>query len=142
MKLKNVLIVVVALIMTLSMSVMAFAEEVEPPVDPGDDPTPYQYVSSAYATCSVSAGTARSGAVVYGNAGVTKIAVTYTLQRKSGGSWSNVKSWSKTVNARTFNESSTKAVSSGYSYRTKASVTVYKGAASESFTVYSASVSY
>ena len=139
---KNLFVIALTVLLAFSMSMVAFAEEVEPPVNPGDDPSPYQYTSSAYATCSVSAGTARSGAVIYGNAGVTKIVVTYTLQKKSGGSWSNVKSWSKTVNARNFNASSTKAVSSGYSYRTKATATVYQGAASETFTVYSGSVSY
>lgn len=142
MKKNKLLIVALTFLLAISMSITALAVEVEHPVDPGDEPIPYQYVSSAYATCSVSSGTARSGAVVYGNAGVTKIVVTYTLQRRSGGSWSNVQSWSKTVNARNFNSSSTKAVSGGYSYRTKASVTVYKGAASESFTVYSGTVSY
>ena len=67
MKRKNLFVMALTFLMVFSMSVIVFAEEVEPPVDPEDDPTPYQYVSSAYATCSVSAGTARSGAVVYGN---------------------------------------------------------------------------
>ncbi len=140
---KNLFVIALTFVLALSMSMVAFAEEVEPPVNPGDDPIPYQYATYAKAFCSVSGGTATCRTKVTGSAGVTKIVATQTLQRKSGGSWSNLQTWSPdTVYGSTFNVSHTKSVSSGYYYRTKATVTVYKGAASETFTVYSGTVNY
>lgn len=143
MNVKRMLIVTLSSLLVFAMSVFSFAEQVEPPIDPGDDPSPYQYTAFANAYCSISGGTATCRTKVTGNSGVTKIVATQTLQRKSGGNWTNVKTWSADiVNGGSFNVSHTKVVSSGYSYRTKASVTVYKGAASETFTVYSGTVSY
>ncbi len=141
---KNLFVITLSFLLALSMSVVAFAEDLEPPVEPGDDPSPYEYIQRASASCSISGGTATCGVNVSGKTGVTRITTTLSLQRKiSGGSWTTVKTWpTKTVYTNTLTDSKTTSVSSGYIYRTKATGRVYQGASSEPYTVYSGSVSY
>ena len=141
---KNLFVITLTLLLALAMSAVAFAEDLEPPVDPGDDPEPYQYTKSANASLVISGGTATCGVVVRGKEGVTKITATLSLQRKtSGGSWTTVQTWDpKTVYTITLTDSKTRSVSSGYIYRTKATGRVYQGTASEGYTVYSGTVSY
>lgn len=142
MKARKTLFIALIFSMLLSMTVMASANDLEPPESP-IDPDPYQYTDYAYATCNISGGTATSGVVVSGKSTVTKITATYTLQKKSGNTWTPVSgaNWSKTVNGKTLSASSSKSVSHG-TYRTKAVIKVYSGANYETITKFSAAISY
>lgn len=144
MKTKSLFVMVIVFILSLSMTAIAFAEDLEPPVTPGDDPSPYLYTKSASASCNISGGTATCGVIVVGKTGVTKITATLSLQQKvSGGSWTTVYTWpTKTVYSSTLTYFGTRSVSSGYIYRTKATGRVYQGSVSEPYTVYSSSVNY
>ena len=98
-------------IIVLSVTGIAFAEEIDTPESPVN-PEEYQYAQSVYATCSVSGGTATAGVSVTGKSGVIRIEATYRLQKKSGSSWSNVTGaiWSAHADGRILSASHPKSV--------------------------------
>ena len=111
-----------------------------------DNPAPempaYTYVDDVTPSLSISKGTAAAKVVVRDrNGDTTRITCTMTLQKYSGGSWINVKSWTKTTASNTLTISGTKSVNKGR-YRVKAVVKAYKGGKSESITRYSGTVTY
>ena len=88
----------------------------------------YSYTSSVNSTISISGRSATCKSTILGNSYVTKIIITQTLQRKSGTSWSNITSWSKTYSANyAIFTNSRNSLSSG-TYRTHTVAKVYKGA--------------
>ena len=101
----------------------------------------YDNAISATSTITISGGAATIKSTLTGKPGVTKIKCTMTLQKNSSGTWNNVQSWSKEVNATTLSFKKTYSVSHG-TYRSKAVFKVYKGASCETITKYSSQVTY
>ena len=98
------------------------------------------YSNSISTTLVINNGSAQIRGRVSGIAGTTtKIKAKVTLQKYSGGQWTAVKTYEKTVTTTNCIVSETKAVSSG-KYRVKGVYTVYKGAKSEKTTQYSSTV--
>lgn len=82
---------------------------------------------------SISGKTAYVDAEAQGKSNVSKIKLTVTLQKKSGSSWSTVKTWTDTESSDYIYISEEKSVSSG-TYRVKVTA-VFNG--SETVTTYS-----
>jgi hypothetical protein len=103
-----------------------------------DEEISVQYVSleSVSSSLSISSGKATCKGVVIGASGKT-CSVQVTLQKKSGSSWLNVKTWSAT-GSTACTASGAYAISKGTSYRVK----VIGKCGSESDTKYSAVKSY
>ena len=77
---------------------------------------------------------------VTGYTGVTKTTISATLQKKSGGSWINVKTWTASSASKSASMSRTKSVTAGQSSRVKAVSKAYKGNNTETKTTYSSIV--
>ena len=86
-------------------------------------------------TLAISSNTSLSKVKVVGKSGTTKIYIEMTLQKKSGGSWGTVQTWSDTKKAKSFSLSKNKTIKKG-TYRVKGFVKVYKGKHFESITTY------
>lgn len=99
--------------------------------------TPYMtYISNASCDLTVSNGQATISASATGNVGVvTKSQIVIELQEKSGSSWKTVGMWSNYRESYRTSVSGSKAVTSGKTYRAKATVTVWAGTQSETRTV-------
>lgn len=136
MLLRKCLILVAVLVIITASAASVYA------VAPGEELHPnYDNAINANATISVSNGTASLKGTLTGKPGVTKIKCTLTLQKKDSGTWGNVESWSKEVNATSISFTKTRSISHG-TYRTKAKFKVYKGGTSETITKYSSQVTY
>lgn len=100
--------------------------------------------NNASTTISISdSGTATVNGRITGLAGrTTKMTLTLYLQKYENGSWKNVTSWQKESITNLLTLTKTKAVTSGYKYRTKASFYAYAGTNSEHFTLHSSQVTY
>jgi hypothetical protein len=104
--------------------------------------SPYAYTSKITSTLSISSKNATCQSNVQGITGtVTKIIITQTLQKKSNSTWSDVTSWSKTVNTSGTRFNNTKSSISSGTYRVKTSAKVYSGSNYETVTAYSTTVS-
>lgn len=141
--LRRLIGILLCLIMVLSGTAMAFADELDEPVteDPIDE---YQYASNASADISISnSGTATFIANAKGQIGIaTKITGTCTLQKYSNGSWTKVKSVSGNTNTLSLTLNGMKANLANGRYRTHAVFKVYSGNRYETVTVNSSSVYY
>lgn len=93
----------------------------------------YTYADHVEAFLSISGKTAYVDAEAQGKSNVSKIKLTVTLQKKSGSSWSTVKTWTDTDSSDYVYVSEERSVSSG-TYRVKATA-VFNG--SETVTTYS-----
>lgn len=93
----------------------------------------YTYADHVDAFLSISGKTAYVDAEAQGKSNVSKIKLTVTLQKKSGSSWSTVKTWTDTDSSDYVYVSEERSVSSG-TYRVKATA-VFNG--SETVTTYS-----
>lgn len=95
----------------------------------------YAYADYVDATLSISGGTAYVDGEAQGKSNVTKVKITAVLQKKSGSSWSTVKSWSDTASDTYAYISETRSsLTSSATYRVKVTA-VFNG--SETVTVYS-----
>ena len=128
---KKLICCVLCVLMMMSVvSVSAFAQ-----TDDGIS-TYSAYTSDPFATLSISSGTAKYGAVVKGTSSVTKIVVVLSLQKYTSSGWSNVVSTTTTVRDQNLTLTKYYSVSSGYTYRTKAVITIYVDSNSETVTKY------
>lgn len=100
------------------------------------------YISKHTASLYISGSSATITVRVTGTYGTTtKTRISATLQRKSGSSWVNVKSWSESSNSYQTSLSESYSVSSNHTYRVKAVCKAYQHGSWESTTVYSNKIS-
>ena len=102
----------------------------------------YKYTSYLDNSLSISGKNASCMSSVNGFYGTTtKIIITHTLQKKSGSSWVDNTSWTKTFNSWTAIYSTSKSSLSSGTYRLKTVAKVYKGSSYETITIYSSTAS-
>ena len=133
---RKLLSLIIVLMVAALVYIPVFAEDMDSPVD---EPIiqEYQYISTINTSLNISGGKASASVTVDDlNNNTTKIYATMTLQKKSGGSWSNIEKWDKTTYSRTLTLSKTKAISKG-TYRLKCVIKAYKNANCETITKYS-----
>ena len=132
---KKLLVIFLAVVTLLSCSANALAlDETENIND--EIELCYLYTSSVSSNISISSKTATCNSIVTGIIGTTtKIVITQRLQKKNGDSWSNVKSWTKTVNGYTTSFTNKKSSLASGTYRTRTIAKVYKGSAYETIKV-------
>lgn len=95
--------------------------------------------STQFVTLSISTNNiAYTKCTIVGIVGVTKTSITATLQKKSGNTWTTVKTWSVTKNAKNATLEKTQKVADKGTYRMKVVFKAYKGSKWETKTVYSA----
>ena len=99
--------------------------------------TPYMtYISDSSCALTIGGGKASVTASVYGYLGqATKCSVSVDLQEQIGTGWKTIGTWSNSKDGDRVSTSGIKAVTKGKTYRVKAIMTVWAGAASESKTV-------
>lgn len=103
------------------------------------------YTKSTSTNLTVSSGQASASAKFTGYPGTTtKVSITMTLQKQGflGLYWSDVASWTQTLNSYNATMGKSYGGLSGGTYRVKAVYTAYSGSASETFTEYSGNVKY
>ena len=121
--------------MALALSSIAFATDFDTP-EPGIvEEEPYTIISTCDTRYSQSGNTANCSASISAT-GASSVSITMTLQKKSGGTYSNVKTWTASANGTSTSIRKTKAISSGSTYRLKVKFTAKKGGSTESDTVY------
>ena len=119
-------------VMAPGLCLAAEEEAFEPPVDIDE----YSLTSSIAASLSISGGTAQVAGRVGAQYASASCSIKVTLQKKnSNGTWSAVKSWSKSGGSSVSTGGSV-SVSSG-SYRTCVTATITRGSDSEHPFVYS-----
>ncbi|WP_026476235.1 hypothetical protein [Alkaliphilus transvaalensis] len=94
-------------------------------------------INSITTSLSISnTGVASSSAIISGAKGTTSISAIYSLEKKSGNTWSTVRTWTDSTSATrlTFAESSNVA---GGTYRLSVTATVVRNGVSETVTVIS-----
>lgn len=127
------LMLAVVLILTQIISSMAM-----------DKPTPYyDYVGSAHASLSIPSGEAVCVAKVIAiPSKATGIEITMALQQYRNGWWITLEKWTESSTSMSCTATGSRYVDSGYTYRLKATCTVYGGDDSETFVQYSTDVEY
>ena len=131
---------VVALCLTLGTAPAASAAALPQSAPGSQDITPYfLYIKGQDCILDISGRTAYINAWVSGQTSVaTKCKVRAELQEKSGTyAWTTVDFWTDQQNGTWAEVDETAAVTSGKTYRVKATVTVWAGSQSESQTFYS-----
>ena len=96
----------------------------------------YIYEAKSNLTISGTKATISASAIGY-ESYATKAKIVAELQVKNGNSWTTVETWTVTNNSDTAKVSETYTVTSGNTYRVKATATVWEGNLSETQTVYS-----
>ena len=136
-KIISLLITVVLLLTTMTAGLSAQAAA----IDNGESEIMpcYTYTSEHSSVIGLNGSTATCESYVSGYSNVTKITMKMTLQKKTVLWWSEVTSWSTTVNSDYALLTKTKSLGSG-TYRIKMTATVYSGSSSENITGYSANV--
>ena len=135
---RRIIAIMLSFVMTLGMSTTAFADpEAETPV--GIEITEdYLYTNKISSDLSISNHTATCKSVVRGDSSVvTKVEVTHTLQKQIYGYWSDIESWSKTVNTWYVIYTTSRSNLSAGMFRLKTVAKVYSGSNYETITVYS-----
>ena len=118
----------------------AFAAGNALPDDPPAITPKMVYINNATYDFYIENGSAHMIAKVWGNSGATKCDVVIELQEKGLLFWNTVGTWSTSENGYIATLKSSKAVTSGKTYRMVAKVTVWCGSASESRTLTSSSI--
>lgn len=138
---KRLLSLSLAFIICAACYVPTFAADLDIPADEPVN-TEFQHIKTITTELKISGGTAQVQAYVTGKMNhTTKISVAVTLQKKSGGKWTNVATWHQTSDGFLLRLNKTKAVSKG-TYRVKNAVKACKNASCESTTVYSEPKTY
>lgn len=129
-KLKFILLAAIITVVSASASITtAYAAPDPPPPPVAMDTMPvsprYIYAYTAEADLSISGKTATAYVSLDGNSNTKRISVTYSLQKKTGISWSTVKTWSARKTAKSLiSEKSYSSLTSGAQYRVYATFTV------------------
>lgn len=99
----------------------------------------YTYAYTVEADLSISGDTATANVSLDGNTNAKSVKVTYKLQKKSGSSWSTVKTWTASSSTRFLNsENSYSSLTAGAQYRVYATFAVTgKDGGTETITDYS-----
>lgn len=136
-KIISSLITVVLLVTVMSTGLCANAAVID---DSNSNVMPcYTYTLKHSSVIVLNGSTATCESSVSGYSSVTKITIKMTLQKKTVLWWSEVTSWSTTVNSDYASLIKTKSLEKG-TYRIKMSATVYSGSNSEEITGYSSQV--
>lgn len=138
---KKVLMLSLILIMSTVYLVPTYALDFD---EPADEPviTEFQHMNSIKTSLSISGGNAYVGVTVTGIINhTTKISVAVTLQKKTGGKWTDIITWNQTSDSYILRLNKTKAVSKG-TYRVKNVVKAYKNTNYETKTDYSTTIVY
>ena len=98
----------------------------------------YSYTSSVISTLGFSGSTATCQSTVTGNGYCTRIVGTQKLQKKVLWWWSDVSTWSKSVDGKILTMTNNTTVTDSGTYRVRVEATVYSGSNSEA--VYANSV--
>ncbi len=139
---KNLLTMITAVILSLCMSMMLSVTGYAATGDE-DSVIPMSIDGQKTVSLSISSGTATSSVKVKGEpGGITKIAITMYLQKKSSsGSYSTIATWSGSKKSYYYSLKKSKSVSKG-TYRVKARITCYKNGKSESSVHFSNTKAY
>lgn len=130
---KRLLSVVLTGLMLVVCALPVFAADEQESAEPIVPPTRYTVIRSKSASVSVSGTTASCYAKLTAQSSAT-LTIKMTLQKKSGSTWSNVQSWTASKTGTSLTMSKTKTVTSGGTYRMKATFTA--GSETVSQTVY------
>lgn len=135
--------IVIALVLVFSMAASSvFALSGEAPLCAAAALTRYNYIHSVSSYLDISSnGTAHIYSDLYKTVYADSIYLSASLQRKSGGSWTDVASWSASSSSSYASISETYSVSSG-TYRVKTYYSVSGSGGTESGTIYSKIKSY
>lgn len=145
---KKIMSLILPIVLIFCVSIVASAES--PVVTPGtleqteSDIMPcFEYTNTTATSLSITtAGKATCSTSLNGYSGTTtKIVIKMTLQKKTLLWWSEVDSWSSTINNWYGTLTKTTSVGSG-TYRVKVEFTVYSGSNSEEITTYSQEKKY
>lgn len=147
--LKKLISLLLSIILLCGFSTVAYAQspntiQQEETVQSEADIMPcFEYTNTTYTALNISSsGTATCTARLNGYDGTTtKIVIKMTLQKKTLLWWSEVDSWSTTINTWYGALTKTASVDSG-KYRVKTEFTVYSGSNSEEITTYSQETEY
>lgn len=133
-------IILVSCLMLLTTPVAAFAEEniVLDETTQTKMITPrLTYINDAETVITINNGVATVDCWVKGDVlTATKAKVIAELQLKSGNNWIAYGTWTETANAFKASVYETKGVTTGHTYRVKATYTVWEGTQSESIVVF------
>lgn len=124
--------------MTFAVAPAAFAAGVPVNYQQESGITPYMlYITEWENSLSISGRTATVTCWVEGDYNsATKAKMVAELQEKNGSSWSTIATWTDTQNGYRAKVKETKSLTSGKTYRVKATMTVWEGSQSETHTVY------
>lgn len=94
------------------------------------------YIRSADASIDVGMLSTTVTGQVSGTSVVTSVKIKLELQKKSGNTYSTIKTWEETFNARSATKTESKLTSPLSTYRLKATFTVYTSTSSETKVMY------
>ncbi|MDR0949206.1 MAG: hypothetical protein LBM69_06805 [Lachnospiraceae bacterium] len=144
-KLRSILFTVIIMVVTASTgfsTVYAATDSLPPSLSrSGVAISPfYTYAYTVEADLSISGTTATVYVSLDGNSSANSVNVAYSLQKKSGSSWSTVKTWTASSSGRFLNaQSSYSSLTAGTQYRAYATFTVTgTNGGTETITDYSA----
>ena len=132
---KRISLILSTVFIIVGMFTMSYAAERMQELGGKHEPN-YTNTASIDSTISISNMKAFCKVDVQGKKGATKITINMTLQKKSGKSWKNIKTWEGTKKAKSYCLTQNQEVGKG-SYRVKGTVKVYKGKNCETITKYS-----
>jgi hypothetical protein len=140
-KMKKLICLILTFVFSCCMATSVFATNEDSKIN-DEIELPYAYAIVLTSTLNISSKNAICCSTVQGKTNsITKIIVTQTLQKKSNSTWSDVTSWSKTVNASGARFNNTKSSIGSGTYRVKTVAKVYSGSNYETVTAYSTTVS-
>lgn len=138
-EMKNPFTPLLAVLLISSIFATANAEEISTPIDEEIEEN-YAYTIRQESSLKITSKTCTCLSKVFGKPTVTKISITQKLQKKSNGSWTNVKTWSKSYNSTSALYTNSKTSLSKGTYRTRTVAKVYSGSNYETVTGNSSSV--
>ena len=125
------------MILSVLMMVSANANpELDNPQEPEEPENPYSILDTYSATLSKSGSTANVAGSIYSVIGTSKVTIKLELQKKSGSTYSTIKTWTTTKNARSASLTGSYSISSNQTYRLKATFTATKNGSTETATIY------
>ena len=133
---KKLIAFILSLIMALSCAVSVCADE--PDIPPEEEIIEeYVYTVALGTYLDISNNEAMCESVIHGYTGVTRIAITQSLQRWNGSTWSSVATWYNVYNSDYIDYINYKSSLASGTYRVKTYATVYMGNNYEYITDYS-----
>lgn len=97
---------------------------------------------SSKVNLTINQGKVVASARLIGKSGTTKVSATMSLQKKSGSSWTTVKTWSSSNSGSSLSFSRSASVSKGNTYRLHVKITTVTNGRSETSTMYSNQAAY